>query len=70
MLRISLASVSTGLVFVIVGILLHCWYILQQTGGYKKGYALGNAVLFPSHPFLYFIPIFLIGLYLGGRVFK
>jgi hypothetical protein len=72
MLRVNLASISTGIAFVVVFTILHCLYILyvvRGTGGHK-GMALGMSVFFPPHPFVYLTAIFLIGLYAGGRIFR
>ncbi len=69
MVRISLASITTGFVFVVVAMLLRYWYILQRMG-YRKDVAVGVNAIFAHHPFLYVIPIFLAGLYAGGRLFK
>src|ERR1700741_1627031 len=70
MLRVNIASISTGFALVIASFFIRLWYVLQRFGGFRKDVAIGKEVLFPAHPILYSIVIFLIGLYGGVRIFR
>jgi hypothetical protein len=70
MLRVNLASILSGVVLVVIAALCRYWYVVQRMGGYRRDVAVGVNAISPHHPFLYTIPIFLIGLYIGGRIFK